>query len=95
MPCGTGKTFTSLRIAEAQVGIGGKVLYLLPSIALFTQTLRIWSEQQELPQKYIGVCSDMRVAAGVTMTDTDLRSSKDENFACPEMKKMRTLPVQK
>ena len=32
MACGTGKTFAALRIAEAVAGIGGRVLYLVPSI---------------------------------------------------------------
>ena len=32
MASGTGKTFTALRIAESQAGLGGKVLYLVPSI---------------------------------------------------------------
>lgn len=33
MACGTGKTFTSLRIAEAIAGLGGSVLFMVPSIA--------------------------------------------------------------
>ena len=35
MACGTGKTFTALRIAEADAGVGGRALYLVPSISLF------------------------------------------------------------
>ena len=38
MACGTGKTFAALRIAEAVAGIGGRVLYLVPSISLFQQS---------------------------------------------------------
>jgi len=34
MACGTGKTVTSLRIAEDLVGQGGSVLFLVPSIQL-------------------------------------------------------------
>ncbi len=34
MACGTGKTFTSLRLAEQNVGAGGAVLFLVPSISL-------------------------------------------------------------
>jgi len=37
MACGTGKTFTALRIAEAVAGRGGRVLYLVPSISLLQQ----------------------------------------------------------
>lgn len=32
MPCGTGKTFAALRIVESIAGVGGRVLYLEPSI---------------------------------------------------------------
>ena len=37
MACGTGKTLTSLRIAEELAGEGGHVLYLVPSLALMSQ----------------------------------------------------------
>ena len=40
MACGTGETFTALRIAEAVAGVGGRVLYLVPSISLFQQSMR-------------------------------------------------------
>ena len=60
MACGTGKTFTALRIAEKVAGAGGRVLYLVPSISLFAQSMREWANQRELPHRYIGVCSDTR-----------------------------------
>ena len=46
MACGTGKTFAALRIAETIAGVGGRVLYLVPSISLFQQTMREWAEQR-------------------------------------------------
>ena len=58
MACGTGKTFVALRIAEAVAGIGGRALYLVPSIALFAQAMREWATQQAVPHRYIGICSD-------------------------------------
>lgn len=58
MACGTGKTFTALRIAEAVAGQGGRVLYLVPSISLFQQSMREWAEQREIAHRYIGICSD-------------------------------------
>ena len=67
MACGTGKTFTALRIAEAVAGEGGRVLYLVPSISLFQQSMREWAEQRELAHRYIGICSDTR--AGRTDED--------------------------
>ncbi len=67
MACGTGKTFTALRIAEAIAGEGGRVLYLVPSISLFQQSMREWAEQRELAHRYVGICSDTR--AGRTDED--------------------------
>lgn len=37
MACGTGKTFTSLKIAESLGGVGGTVLFCVPSISLLQQ----------------------------------------------------------
>ena len=45
MACGTGKTFTSLKIAEQRVGAGGSVLFLVPSISLLSQSLTEWSRE--------------------------------------------------
>ena len=39
MACGTGKTFTALKIAEAITNGAGNVLFLVPSISLLNQTL--------------------------------------------------------
>ena len=70
MACGTGKTFTALRIAEEIAGVGGRVLYLVPSIGLFSQAMREWAEQQEVSHRYIGICSDTR--AGKTDEDASI-----------------------
>ncbi|MCY4526662.1 MAG: DEAD/DEAH box helicase family protein [Anaerolineaceae bacterium] len=60
LPCGTGKTAVTLWIAEKQVGQGGRVLYLVPSIALMAQTMREWGDQKSLSLRYVGICSDTR-----------------------------------
>ena len=60
LPCGTGKTVVTLWIAERLVGQGGRVLYLVPSIALMAQTMREWSGQKTLSLRYLGICSDTR-----------------------------------
>lgn len=39
MACGTGKTFTSLKIAEHETEGKGLILFLVPSISLSGQTL--------------------------------------------------------
>ena len=60
MACGTGKTFTAMRIAETITGVGGRVLYLVPSISLFQQSMRAWAEQRTVSHRYVGICSDTR-----------------------------------
>ena len=71
MACGAGKTFTALRIAEAVAGVGGRVLYLVPSISLFSQSMREWATQRALAHRYVGVCSDTR--AGRNDEDASLQ----------------------
>ena len=71
MACGTGKTFTALRIAEDIAGIGGRTLYLVPSIGLFSQAMREWAEQQGVQHRYIGICSD--TSAGKKSEDVPIQ----------------------
>lgn len=61
MACGTGKTFTSLRIMEQTVAKGGRVLFLAPSISLVAQTLREWTAQAATPFHAFAICSDSKV----------------------------------
>ena len=62
MACGTGKTFTSLRIAENETNGKGLVLFLVPSIALLGQTLREWSAQAINPINAMCICSDPEIS---------------------------------
>lgn len=61
MACGTGKTFTSLKLAEDMAGPGGHVLFLVPSIALLSQALREWTTEATIPLQCMAVCSDTQV----------------------------------
>ncbi len=61
MACGTGKTFTSLKIAEALAGAGKRVLFLVPSLSLLSQTLTEWTQECEVPLHSFAVCSDSDV----------------------------------
>ena len=61
MACGTGKTLTSLRIVEDMVGIGGYVLFLVPSLALMAQSVRDWCTDAKVPLTTLAVCSDTKV----------------------------------
>lgn len=65
MACGTGKTFTALKIAErlaAENGGSARILFAVPSISLLSQTLREWSAQCELDLRAFAVCSDNKVS---------------------------------
>jgi predicted helicase len=61
MACGTGKTFTSLRLAERQTPKTGRILFLAPSISLVAQTLREWTAHAHEPFHAFVVCSDTKV----------------------------------
>ncbi len=61
MACGTGKTFTSLRIAENQTEGEGLILFLVPSIALLGQTLNEWYADAFEPIDAICICSDPKI----------------------------------
>ncbi|MCA0295267.1 MAG: DEAD/DEAH box helicase [Actinobacteria bacterium] len=64
--CGTGKTFTSLKLAEQLCAANGgqlKVLFLAPSISLVSQSLREWMAQTQTDIRPFVVCSDSKAAA--------------------------------
>ncbi|PIT67945.1 DEAD/DEAH box helicase [Bartonella tribocorum] len=61
MACGTGKTFTSLKIAEHIAGQGKRVLFLVPSLSLMSQTIREWTLDTQVPLRSFAVCSDTQV----------------------------------
>lgn len=61
MACGTGKTFTALKIAETQLKPQGMVLYLAPSLSLVSQSLTEWKRQSERPIQAFAVCSDTKI----------------------------------
>ncbi|WP_180173517.1 type ISP restriction/modification enzyme [Acinetobacter sp. YH12029] len=61
MACGTGKTFTSLKIAEECAGKGKRVLFLVPSLSLLSQTLTEWTQESTTPLHSYAVCSDTEV----------------------------------
>ncbi|MCF3627379.1 DEAD/DEAH box helicase family protein [Planktothrix agardhii 1801] len=76
MACGTGKTFTSLKIAE-QFTTNQKslVLFLVPSISLLSQTLREWTAESDINFHSIAVCSDTRVGRRRHDDDSDITVS--------------------
>nr|WP_219068811.1 DEAD/DEAH box helicase family protein [Candidatus Mycobacterium methanotrophicum] len=65
MACGTGKTFTALKIAErtaTENGGSAGILFAVPSISLLSQTLREWTAQTQLDLRAFAVCSDTKVS---------------------------------
>ena len=61
LACGTGKTFTALQVAQAMAGRGGRVLFLVPSLSLMSQTIREWSIDSTIALRSFAVCSDVQV----------------------------------
>ena len=78
MACGTGKTFTALRIAEQLVEDGQRILFAAPTIALVSQARREWLRQTTRKLECIVVCSDP--TAGGRNENEDIRVSELE---CP------------
>jgi len=78
MACGTGKTFTSLKIAEAVAGKGGRVLFLVPSLALLSQSLTEWTQESEIALHSFAVCSDSDVGKKRTKDDDTVQTFTHE-----------------
>lgn len=72
MACGTGKTFTGLRIAEAIAGKGKRVLFMVPSLALMSQTVREWKNDCQEDFTAFSACSDTRVGRNTDPDNLDL-----------------------
>ncbi|SIO29630.1 DEAD/DEAH box helicase [Vannielia litorea] len=72
MACGTGKTFTALRVAEQLAGSGKRVLFMVPSLALMSQTVREWKNDCQEEFFAFSACSDVRVGRTVDADSLDL-----------------------
>lgn len=83
MACGTGKTFTSLKIAENETGGKGLVLFLAPSIALVGQTLREWTAETTANIFPICICSDPEVSKSRSKKDEDQDGYSVTDLAFP------------
>ena len=96
MACGTGKTYTSLKIAEAEVKPSGLVLFLVPSIALLGQTLNEWTANAATPIRPMCVCSDAEVSrkqksnddGGFTVTDLAFPASTNVETIVRQFKEL-------
>ncbi len=74
MACGTGKTYTSLKIMEA---LDPKItLFLAPSIALLSQTFREYAQEKSEPFYASIVCSDDKVGKSKNEDNDDINFSE-------------------
>ncbi|MDO6348499.1 DEAD/DEAH box helicase [Streptococcus oralis] len=87
MAPGTGKTFTSLKIAEAMAKEAKKeqytILYLVPSIQLLTQTLRGWNNDTEMTMSSMAVTSDRNASRGSVKQDESNITIKASDIGYP------------
>ncbi|WP_033794408.1 DEAD/DEAH box helicase [Helicobacter pylori] len=74
MACGTGKTYTSLKIMES---LEPKImLFLAPSIALLSQTFREYAQEKSEPFYASIVCSDDKVGKSKNEDNDDINFSE-------------------
>ncbi len=82
MACGTGKTYTSLKIMEQMTDKDAFVLFLVPSIALLGQTLNAWMADKVDDMRVVCVCSDPKVTQK-TVNDADDDDTSVIDLAVP------------
>lgn len=75
MACGTGKTYTALKIAELMLPQKGLVLFMVPSISLLGQTLNAWCADADKPIKGICICSDSKASRKIKKDFDDTQDS--------------------
>ena len=84
MACGTGKTLTSLRIAEAFAKKESSkpylVLYMVPSLALMSQVVRDWKNDCIKDFTALSVCSDPGTGRRKSSDDSIYTDLKDLAF---------------
>ena len=95
MACGTGKTYTSLKLVENQLNGKGLVLFMVPSIALLGQTLNAWCTDSDpnRPIKGICICSDNKANQKINK-NTDDSSDSAIDLALPASTNPNTIAKQ-
>ena len=98
MACGTGKTYTSLLIAEQLLDGKGLVLFMVPSIALLGQSLNAWSADAKKPIKAVCICSDSKASRKIhnkyddmddTVVDLAVPASTNPQSVAAQLKRYR------
>ncbi len=93
MACGTGKTFTALRIAEKMAG-SGHVLFLVPSLSLLSQSLREWTAEATTSIHSLAVCSDASIGKRAVKGDDDKADITTYDLAFPATTSARQITAQ-
>ena len=83
MACGTGKTYTSLLIAEQLLNGKGLVLFMVPSIALLGQSLNAWSADVGKSIKAVCICSDSKASRKIQKNKYDDADDSVVDLAVP------------
>lgn len=83
MACGTGKTYTSLLIAEQLLNGKGLVLFMVPSIALLGQSLNAWSADAGKTIKAVCICSDSKASRKIQKNKYDDADDSVVDLAVP------------
>ena len=91
MACGTGKTYTALRIAEEQVQPGGTILFLAPSITLVSQSIREWGNDASVAMRIHAVCSDPKAGKRQQSRDEDTNEIAPYDLVSPATTSADTL----
>jgi len=79
MACGTGKTYTSLKMMEQMTDKQAFVLFLVPSIALLGQTLNAWMADKQDTLRAVCVCSDAKASRKQLFPENSERLQKQKN----------------
>lgn len=93
MACGTGKTFTALRLVEQETNNKGLILVLVPSIALINQTLNEWNSFSAKTIHPICVCSDS-TASRKRVNENDDTTDTPVDLAMPACTDYKSVALQ-
>ena len=98
MACGTGKTFTSLKMMESLLNSKGMVLFMVPSIALLGQSLNAWKSDAAQDFTAICICSDSKASREISdnkkANKGDLILDSVEDLAVPACTNVESIKKQ-
>ena len=93
MACGTGKTFTSLKMIETFFPQKGLILFMVPSIALLGQSLNAWKADSENDFTAICICSDSKASRKID-SNSDILTESVIDLAVPACTNSKSITEQ-